>query len=106
MTMVQGRARPPQLLPEVSVRSGNPDEAREVGTRILHPHRVVVLGDAARFAMSLDAASLGPLTLGWLTYDTEVRLESSHDGHYEVNVLTGGTMLASSGGQEVAAGPG
>lgn len=106
MAPTQRSAQPPQPLPEVSVRSGDPDEAREVGTRILHPHRVVVLGDAARFAMSLDAASLGPLTLGWLTYDTEVRLESSHDGHYEVNVLSGGTMLASSGGQKIVAGPG
>ena len=101
----QRRVRTP-LLTEVSVHSGDPDEAREVGTRILHRHRVAVLGDASRFAMSLEAASLGPLTVGWLTYGTEVRIESAHDGHYQVNVPTVGTMLASSGGQEVVAGPG
>lgn len=104
-TPMQRRPRPHQVLPEVSVHAGDPDEACEVGTRILHRHRVVVLGDATRFAMDLQATSLGPLTVGWLTYDTEVRLESSHEGHYEVNVLTGGTMLASSGGQQVVAGP-
>jgi len=104
-TPTQRRPRPSQLLTEVSVHVGDPDEACEVGSRILHRHRVVVLGDATRFAMDLEAASLGPLTVGWLTYDTEVRLESSHDGHYEVNV-SGGPMAASSGGQEVVAGPG
>ncbi|NEK59475.1 AraC family transcriptional regulator [Geodermatophilus sabuli] len=90
----------------MSVRSGDPDEAREVGTRVYHRHRVTVLGDAAHFAMSLDAASLGPLTVGWLSYDTEVRIESSHQGHYQVNVPQGGSVIAVSGGREVVAGPG
>ena len=69
-----------RALPEVSVRSMDPDEAREVGSRVYHRHRVTVLGDARRFAMTLEAATLGPLTIGWLTYDTEVRLESTHPG--------------------------
>jgi AraC-like DNA-binding protein len=56
--------------------------------------------------MSLEATSLGPLTVGWLSYGTEVRLESAHAGHYQVNVPTGGRMLAASGGQQVVAGPG
>lgn len=96
----------PRPLPEVSVRSGDPDEAREVGTRVYHSHRVTVLGDASRFAMTLDAASLGPLTVGWLRYDTEVRLESSHDGHYQVNVPTAGALIGTRSGQVVVAGPG
>jgi AraC-like DNA-binding protein len=96
----------PRPLPEVSVRSGDPDEACEVGTRVYHSHRVTVLGDASRFAMTLDAAALGPLTLGWLTYDTEVRIESAHDGHYQVNVPTAGTLVAASAGREAVAGPG
>jgi AraC-like DNA-binding protein len=100
------RAAHPRPLPEVSVRSGDPEEAREVGTRVYHDHRVTVLGDASRFAMSLDAASLGPLTVGWLSYDTEVRIESTHHGHYQVNVPTSGTLGASSAGSDTAAGPG
>jgi AraC-like DNA-binding protein len=96
----------PRPLPEVSVRSGDPDEACEVGTRVYHSHRVTVLGDASRFAMTLDAAALGPLTLGWLTYDTEVRIESAHDGHYQVNVPTAGALVATSAGRDAVAGPG
>ena len=96
----------PRPLSEVSVHSGDPDEAREYGTRVYHRHRVTVLGDATRFAMSLEAASLGPLTVGWITYNTPVRLESAHEGHYQVNVPTAGTMLARSGGREVVSGAG
>jgi AraC-like DNA-binding protein len=96
----------PRPLPEVSVRSGDPDEARDVGTRVFHSHRVTVLGDASRFAMTLDAASLGPLTVGWLSYDTEVRIESAHPGHYQVNVPTAGTLTVTSAGRSAVAGPG
>lgn len=92
-------------LPEISVRSGDPDEAREVGTRIYHRHDVTVLGNAAHFAMSLDAASLGPMTVGWLTYDTEVRIASAHEGFYEVNVPTAGALLTRTRGKELLAGP-
>jgi AraC-like DNA-binding protein len=102
-TRMQPRSRP---VPEVSVHSGDLDEAREYGTRIYHRHRVTVLGDATRFAMSLEATALGPLTLGWLTYDTQVRLASAHENHYQINVPTAGTMLAISGGQKVIAGTG
>jgi len=105
MTAPREPARP-RPLPEVSVRSGDPDEAREVGTRVYHSHRVTVLGDVSRFAMTLDAASLGPLTVGWLSYDTEVRIESSHDGHYQVNVPTVGTLVATRRGHEAVAAPG
>ena len=83
---------PARALPEVSVRSGDLDEAREVGSRVYHRHRVTVLGDARRFAMTLEAATLGPLTIGWLTYDTEVRLESTHPAHYQVNIPTAGAI--------------
>jgi AraC-like DNA-binding protein len=107
MTASPARVAPRcRALPEVSVRSLDVDEAREVGSRVYHRHRVTVLGDTARFAMTLDATTLGPLTIGWLTYDTAVRLESTHAGHYQVNIATEGRMLATSGGREVVAGPG
>jgi AraC-like DNA-binding protein len=102
--MTDLRALPPRRpLPEVSVRTTDLDEARDVGGRVYHRHRVSVLGDATRFAMSLQAASLGPLTVGWLGYDTQVRLESTHDGHYQVNIHTAGAIRASSGGREMLA---
>jgi AraC-like DNA-binding protein len=51
--------------------------------------------------MTLDAASLGPLTVGWLTYGAPVRIASSHPDSYQVNVPTQGSLVTVSGGQEV-----
>jgi AraC-like DNA-binding protein len=90
-------------LPEVSVRSRDVDEARAVGTQVLHPHRLTVVGDAARFGMTLHVVAAGPLDIGWLRYDTDMRIESSHPDHYQVNVPVTGTMRATSCGQEVLA---
>jgi AraC-like DNA-binding protein len=101
----QRRVRPP-LLPGVRVRCGDPEEAQDVGTRVYYPHRVRVLGDSTRFAMSLEAAALGPLTIGWLSYDTEVRIETGDLGQYQVNLPTAGTILTTCGNREILASPG
>jgi AraC-like DNA-binding protein len=85
------------------IRSQDIDEARDVGSRVLHPHRLTVVGDAARFGMTLHVVATGPLDIGWLRYDTEMHIESSHPGHYQVNVPTAGTMVATSRGREVLA---
>jgi len=99
----QRSARAP--LPEVSVRSGDPEEARIVGTRVYYPHRVVVQGDAARFAMRLSAASLGPLTVGWLGYETRVRIETQELRQYQVNVPTADTMRSECGNRDIISSP-
>lgn len=82
------------------------DETRSVGGRVFHRHRVTVLGEPAAFGMSVAATSLGPIGLAWLTHRTEVRLDSEHEGHYQVNVPLEGTMAARRGAEEVLAGPG
>jgi len=92
-------------LPDVCVHSGDPDEARSVGTRVYYPHRVLVLGDNRRFAMSLEAAAVGPLIVGWLSYDTPVRIETGDLGHYQVNLPTTGTLLTRCGTRDVLASP-
>ncbi|MBV9193597.1 MAG: hypothetical protein JO168_05585, partial [Solirubrobacterales bacterium] len=99
--------RRPRPLRDVAVRSADPFEARAVGTRVYHDHRLEVLGDARAFAMNLEAASIGPVTIGWLTYDTEVRIETPEFADsYQVNLLTGGVMSARCGDQEITATPG
>ena len=103
-----GTALPPfrrsAALRELSVRSADPYEARIIGTRVYHDHRVSILGDAKDFAMTIDAASLGPVTVGWLTYDTAVRIETPEFVNaYQVNLLTDGTMTARCGDDEVLA---
>jgi AraC-like DNA-binding protein len=92
-------------LPELRLHSRDLDETREIATRVLHPHRLTVLGDAARYRIALHIVSLGPLNIGWLHYDTPMRIESSHPGHYQVNIPAAGPMVATSAGQEVIAGP-
>lgn len=93
-------------LPEMSLNSRDLDETRDVATRVLHPHKLTVLGDPAKFRISLHMISLGALNIGWLRYDTAMRIESAHPGHYQVNVPAAGPMAASCGDQEVIAGPG
>jgi AraC-like DNA-binding protein len=93
-------------LPELRLRSRDIDETREIATRVLHPHRLTVLGDAARYGIALHIVSVGPLNIGWLHYDTAMRIESAHPGHYQVNIPSAGPMVATCGGQEVVAGPG
>jgi AraC-like DNA-binding protein len=77
---------------EVSLRTRDPVEAGAVLARVYHEHRLTILGDRPAFAMSLDAASLGPITLGWLSYDTEVRLDAEpHLDTYQINLVSGQT---------------
>ena len=45
---------------EVSLRSRDPVEATAIAARVYHEHRLTIVGDRRAFAMSLDAASLGP----------------------------------------------
>jgi AraC-like DNA-binding protein len=100
-----GRRSAQAPLPEVAVRSGDPEEARVVGSRVYYPHRVVVQGDGDRFAMRLSAASLGPLIVGWLGYETRVRIETQELGQYQVNVPTVGTMRSQCGSRAIIASP-
>ena len=100
------RPAPPSLLPGVQVRCGDPDQARDVGTRVYYPHRVRVLGDGARFAMLLEAAALGPLTIGWLTYHTDVRIETGDLGQYQANIPTSDPILTNCGNRQILASPG
>ncbi|HWV85108.1 MAG TPA: helix-turn-helix domain-containing protein [Capillimicrobium sp.] len=100
--MVQAaRPRPAR---EVSVRCADPDEARVIGTRVYHPHDVAIRGDASAFAMTLEATALGPLTVGWLRYDTEVRLDApAFETAYQVNLISGGVMEARCGAERILA---
>lgn len=93
-------------LPEVTLNSHDLDETREVATRVLHPHRLTVLGDPARYGIALRIVTVGPLNIGWLRYDTAMRIESAHPGHYQVNIPTAGPVAACSGGRSVVAGAG
>jgi AraC-like DNA-binding protein len=83
-----------------------PDQAREICGRVYYPHRLTVLHDPARFAMSLSALNLGPVAVGLLGYAGEVCLETAElETGYEVNVPLSGRLLTNSGPAEVYATP-
>jgi AraC-like DNA-binding protein len=89
---------------EVSLRSRDPVEATAIAARVYHEHRLTIVGDRRAFAMSLDAASLGPITLGWLSYDTEVRLDAEpHADAYQINLVSAGHMHAYCGSHQMVA---
>ncbi|MFF0086370.1 hypothetical protein ACFYR1_42750 [Streptomyces canus] len=53
------------------------DEARPLGTDLYHAHDLDVLGDRTRFALRLAGVRVGALTVKWLSYDTEVWVETA-----------------------------
>jgi hypothetical protein len=94
-------------MPGISIRTHEPDEARDRCAEVYFPHRLTVLHDRARFAMSLSATDLGPVSVGLLGYAGEVRLETAElETGYEVNVPMGGRLRTWTGQDEVCATPG
>jgi AraC-like DNA-binding protein len=54
--------------------------------------------------MTLDAASLGPITLGWLLYDTEIRVDAEPQADaYLVNLVSAVQMRAYCGSRQIVA---
>ena len=89
---------------EVSLRSHDPVEASAVASRVYHEHRLTILGAHRAFAMSLDAVSLGPITLGWLSYDTEIRVDAEPNvDAYQINLVSSGQTRAYCGSHQIVA---
>lgn len=90
----------------LSVVSADIDEARHVGGQLYYPHTVDVLGDRRQFTMHIDAARFGPVTLGWISYDTEVEIQTGPlEDAYQVNIPLSGQLKTGSGGNRVIATP-
>jgi AraC-like DNA-binding protein len=91
----------------ISLQVTDPGQAEEACGRVYYPHRLTVLHEPSRFAMSLSALSLGPVAVGLLSYSGEVRLETAElETGYEINVPLSGQLLTCSGPAEVCASPG
>jgi AraC-like DNA-binding protein len=90
----------------LSVCSRDVDEARHIGGEVYYPHDVSVIGDRREFSMHIDAARLGPVTVGWLSYDTEVQISTGPlESAYQINVPIQGQLKTGSGVDRVIATP-
>jgi AraC-like DNA-binding protein len=90
----------------ICFRTTDPGMAEAACARIYYPHRLTVLHDPARFAMSLSAVRLAPVAAGLLGYAGEVRLETAElETGYEINVPLSGQLNTRSGTTEVCADP-
>jgi AraC-like DNA-binding protein len=94
----------PAARAEVHLRSRDPIEASALAARVYHEHRLTILGDPRAFGMTLDAASIGPITLGWLLYDTEIRVDAEPQvDAYQINLVSAGQLRAYCGSDEIVA---
>lgn len=90
----------------ISIHTSEPDEAEEICGQVYYPHRLTVLHEPARFAMTLSAISLGTAAVGLLGYADEVRLETAElETGYEINVPLSGSLRTWTGKAEVCATP-
>ncbi|QJY45033.1 AraC family transcriptional regulator [Pseudonocardia broussonetiae] len=94
-------------MPGTSITTTDPSVAREECGRVYFPHRLTVLHDPRRFAMTLSAVSLGTVSAGLLGYAGEIRVETDElESGYEVNVPLDGDLRTWTGHADVCADPG
>jgi AraC-like DNA-binding protein len=92
--------------PDGWFRTTSPEEARHLCESAFYPHRLTLLGSSNGFALSQRAATVGPITLGDVTYETDVRLGFEEDrASYHVDVPLIGGLESFYRGREVTATP-
>lgn len=82
------------------------DEARSVGGELFYPHDVEVTDRVDRFRVHLAVRSFGPVTVGRLSYESAVRIETGPLGDgYQVNLPATGAIRTAYGHDTVIATP-
>lgn len=82
------------------------DAAAEAGGRLYYPQRLTSLAGTSAVSMSVRAGRLGPLLLGELTYDSDVRIECGElVSSYHVNLPLTGRVATSHRGHDAIATP-
>lgn len=91
----------------VTLSAHDPDQARDVGSRLYYPQELVVLDRHCKdLTMSVWAAQLGPIFLGELSYDADVRIDCGElNTSYHVNVPLRGRLASSYRGHDEVATP-
>jgi AraC-like DNA-binding protein len=83
------------------------DQAREVGSRLYYPQELIVLDRECReLTMSVWAARFGPIFLGELSYNADVRIDCGElNTSYHVNLPLRGRLATSYRGHDEVATP-
>jgi AraC-like DNA-binding protein len=88
-------------------RTRSPEEAIYLCGASFYPHRLALLGPSHRFGMSQRVTRLGPITIGEVTYDTDVSLGVDETrASYHICVPLKGSLQSRHRGEELTATPG
>jgi len=94
------------VAPAVSATLADIEEARTLGGQVYYPHRVALTHPGDPFCMHLDVRTFGPLTVGKLSYDAAVRIDTGPLGDgYQFNVPSSGVLRMSYVGERLVATP-
>jgi AraC-like DNA-binding protein len=89
----------------ISLHVNEPDAAQEIIGRFYYAHRLTVLHEPDKFAMTMSGLNLGPIAAALVRYSGEVRLDVPDELEcaYQVNVPLSGWLRTRSGLAEVCA---
>jgi AraC-like DNA-binding protein len=87
-------------------RTRSPERAIHLCETAFYPHRLSVLGPSNSFGLNLRVTQMGPITLGDITYDTDVALNFNEPrATYHVNVPLKGWLKSRHRGQQLTSTP-
>jgi AraC-like DNA-binding protein len=87
-------------------RTRSPERAIHLCETAFYPHRLSVLGPSNSFGLALRVTQIGPITLGDITYDTDVALNFNEPrATYHVNVPLKGWLKSRHRGQRLTSTP-
>ena len=91
---------------EPRFRTNSPERAIHLCETAFYPHRLSVLGPSNGFGLTLRVTHMGPITLGDITYDTDVALSFSEPrATYHVNLPLKGWLKSRHRGQQLTSTP-
>src|SRR5258708_37460824 len=96
----------PVAQPDPSFRTRSPEQAIRLCETAYYPHRLRLLGPSESFGLTQRATSVGPMTVGEVTYETDVAMRFDEArASYHVCVPLEGWLEARHRGHEVTSTP-
>ena len=96
----------PEAQPDPWFRTRSPEQAIHLCETAYYPHRLRLLGPSKSFGLTQRVTSVGPLTVGEVTYETDVAMRFDEArASYHVCVPLEGRLEARHRGQQVTSTP-